>query len=203
MLETEEILSKLKIPVEEVLNVYLYGSQVYGCITSESDHDYVIVQKRSLLPSGAFRDNAISSDDRKIQGVCYSRGGFIDAINNYEIRAMECIFAPDNAVLQKKMNFGMTKYTEKDMVKKVIEKASNSWHIAHLCNYEHDDIEHARKGVYQAIRILMFGLQIKETSKIHNFSEANEFKQLVTNDVFFNVKKYVFYRDELMHKLRK
>ena len=88
----EQICNSLKLDYFQVLNIYPYGSQVYGTATKDSDNDYVIVMKSSLLPSGAFKDNAISSDDRKIQGTCYSRSGFIDAINNYQIVALECIF---------------------------------------------------------------------------------------------------------------
>ena len=122
-MEAERICELLKLDYSKVLNIYPYGSKIYGTNDEFSDSDYVIVFKSSLLPSGAFRDNAISSDDRTVQGVCYSRSGFIDAINNYEITALECIFLPEDKVVQKKMNFAITKYNEKEFAKKIIQKA--------------------------------------------------------------------------------
>ena len=108
----EQICQELNIDYTRILNIYEYGSKVYGTDDEYSDSDHIIVFKSSLLPSGAFKDNAISSRHRDIQGVCYSRSGFIDAINNYEISALECIFLPEDKIIQKKMNFGITKYNE-------------------------------------------------------------------------------------------
>ena len=78
--KAEEILKALKIE-EDVLAIFPYGSRVYGTATESSDHDYIIVTKGAFLKSGGFRQNAISSSDWKIQGVLFSRSGFIDAIN--------------------------------------------------------------------------------------------------------------------------
>ena len=59
----EEICNKLNLDVNDIWNIYPYGSRVYGNNSEDSDYDYVIVYKKSLLPSGSFKDNAKSSDD--------------------------------------------------------------------------------------------------------------------------------------------
>jgi hypothetical protein len=174
----EEICEALDLDYTKVLNVYPYGSKIYGTDDEYSDSDHIIVFKSSLLPSGAFKDNAISSNDREIQGVCYSRSGFIDAINNYDITALECIFLPEDKVIQKKMNFGITKYNEKEFAKKIITKASSSWHFAILANKD-DNVESCAKNVFHALRILDFGIQIKEHQKIVNYSSMNEIKDKI------------------------
>ncbi len=97
----EQILDTFNI-TDDVLAIYPYGSIVYGNNTVDSDTDYIIVMKASTLPSGAFKQNAISSKDRKIQAILYSRGGFMDAINNYEIGAMECLSLPEDKISQKR-----------------------------------------------------------------------------------------------------
>ena len=84
----EKICENLSLDLSKVLNIYPYGSKIYGTADKESDDDFVIVFTGSFLPSGAFKDNAISSKDRTIQGVCYSKAGFQDAINNYQITGM-------------------------------------------------------------------------------------------------------------------
>lgn len=179
-MKAEEICKELRIDYNNVLNIYMFGSKVYLTDNEYSDSDYVIVYKSSLLPSGSFKDNAITSNDGEIQGVCYSRSGFIDAINNYEITALECIFLPEDKIVQKKMNFAITKFDQKEFSKKIISKASSSWHFATLANKDNNVVSCA-KNVYHALRILDFGLQIKEHNKIINYSSMNELQTKIYN----------------------
>jgi hypothetical protein len=202
MSKAEEICTALKIDYTQILNIYPYGSKIYGTSTADSDEDFVIVYKSSFLPSGAFKDNAISSEDRKIQGTCYSRSGFQDAINNYQITALECIFLPEEKIIQKKMNFKMNKFVDKDFVYNIIKTASASWYIG-LQAWKNQNIEFSKKNMYHALRILRFGLYIKETNSI-NYYKAKKYKELVYNCE----KQYKPFRHhyrflELMERLKK
>ncbi len=197
-----EIIESLGISEEDILNIYPYGSRVYGTNTEESDYDFIIVYKRSLLPNGAFRNNAISSKDRKIQAVCYSKGGFQDAINNYEIGALECLSLPKEAVVLENHVFQIHKWNPKEMGKKIISKASASWHLAAM-QYKDEEIEMAKKGVYHALRILDFGEQIKDFRKIISFNEAQVlYKQIMKEESDFKIKEWIPLRDIKMDKLR-
>lgn len=203
-MKAEEICEKLNIDYSKVLNIYPYGSKIYGTDDEYSDSDYIIVFKSSLLPSGAFKDNAISSFDREIQGVCYSRSGFIDAINNYDITALECIFLPEDKIIQKKMDFSITKYYEKEFVKKIISKASSSWHFATLADKD-NNLESCVKNVFHSLRILDFGIQIKKYNKIVNYSSMNEIKEKLYNNEtinYFNPYDYYEMFMELQEKLK-
>lgn len=179
--KAEEICEKLNIDYSKILNIYPYGSRVYGTDDEYSDSDYIIVYKSSLLPSGSFRDNAISSDDGEIQGTCYSRGGFIDAINKYEMSALECVFLPEDKVIQRKMLFGVSKYYEPEFIKNVISKASSSWHFAVLSQKD-ENFEYAMKNVFHALRILDFGIQIKKNKRIIDYSSMNEIKKKIDSE---------------------
>lgn len=202
MSEVENILSELKI-TEEILNIYPYGSHVYGTNNEESDNDYIIVTKSGLLPNGAFKQNAISNDDRTIQGVLYSRSGFIDAINNYDIAALECLFLPENKVLQKKWNFKIQKWDEKEFIKKIIIKMSSSWFSADN-NSKDGYKEIAKKGVFHSIRILMFANQLKENQEIYDFEVCNKFREELRaiKDEDFDVRDFIKMRDDLVNKLK-
>lgn len=198
-----EIIDSLKIE-EEILAIYPYGSRVYGTASETSDYDYIIVTKGAFLKSGAFKQNAISSDDRKIQAVLYSRTGFIDALNNYEIGAVECIFLDSSQVLLSKWPFRIQKWDTKEMVDKIIQKASASWHIA--SRQSKDGFKAiGKKGIFHSLRILMFGLQLKEHQTIYNYSEANELKLEMDSipEDMFDDRAYLELRDELMQKLKK
>jgi hypothetical protein len=198
-----EIINSLNIE-EEILAIYPYGSRVYGTASENSDYDYIVVTKGAFLKSGAFKQNAISSDDRKIQGVLYSRTGFIDALNNYEMGAIECIFLDSSQVLLSKWPFSIQKWNTKEMADKVIQKASASWHIA--SRQSKDGFKAiAKKGIFHSLRILMFGLQLKEYQTIYNYSEANELKTEIDRipEDMFDDRTYLSLRDELIQKLRK
>jgi hypothetical protein len=200
--KAEDILKALKVD-EEVLAIYPYGSRVYGTASETSDHDYIIVTKGAFLKSGAFKQNAISSEDRKIQGVLYSRSGFIDALNNYEIGALECLFLDPSVVVLSKWPFKLQKWDEKEMASKIIQKASASWHIG--SQQSKDGFKAiAKKGIFHALRILMFGVQLKENKKIVDYAEANELKKEFDKlpEDMFDDRMYLSLRDELMTKLK-
>jgi len=201
-LTASSILESLKI-TEDVLAIFPYGSRVYGTANLDSDYDFIIVTKGAFLKNGAFKQNAISSVDRKIQGVLYSRSGFIDAINNYEIGALECLFLEPSLVILPSKFFKIQKWEDKQLVQKIIEKASASWHIASMQSKD-DYKESAKKGIFHALRILMFGIQLKEHKRIVNFSEANELREEINRlpDEMFDDRMYLKLRDELMLKLR-
>jgi len=203
MNKAEEICKALKIDYSQVLNIYPYGSRIYGSVNEFSDEDFVIVYKSSLLPSGAFKDNAISSEDRMIQGTCYSRAGFIDALNNYQITALECIFLPTDKIVQEKMKFPLKKLDKKEMAKKLITIASASWHNAILSHYD-DNILFAKKNIYHALRILAFGIQIKKNDKIVDYGTMNDFKRrLDYRSSDFHVSNFYPYFITLSEELKK
>lgn len=200
--KAEDIIKSLKIE-EEVLAIFPYGSRVYGSANENSDYDYIVVTKGAFLKSGGFKQNAISSEDKKIQGVLYSRSGFIDAINNYEIGALECLSLDPSFVVLSKWPFKVQKWSEKEMVNKIIQKASASWYIASEQS-KGGWKDSAKKGIFHALRILMFGVQLKENQKIVDFSEANKLKEEINRlpEDMFDDRMYLSYRDELMAKLK-
>jgi len=197
------ILQELKIE-GDVIGIFPYGSRVYGTADENSDHDYIIVMKSAMLDNGAFRNNAISNEDYTIQGVVYSRGGFLDAINNYEIGALECLSLPEDKVVLKKWPFKVINWNEKAMVKAIIRKASDSLHYSKMAS-KNGDKERAIKSMYHSLRILKFGLQLKEHQKIVDYSESNslyeDFKKL--NPESFDTRNFFPIFDELSKKLRK
>jgi|GEM_PF-5285371 len=201
--QSTAILKALQI-TDDVLAIYPYGSRVYGTASETSDYDYVIVLKRGMLDSGAFRQNAISSADQTIQGVLYSRGGFIDAINNYEIGALECLSLPTDQVILRKWPFDVSNWHGKTMIKKVIAKASASRHIADL-QAKSGFKDRAKKGMFHALRILYFGKQLKIHRRIIDFTVCNALFHTIQQieDASFDTRAYYGLFDELVSELKR
>ena len=195
----EEIISELKI-TEPIVCIYPYGSHNYGTNRPNSDRDFILVSKGALLSSGAFKNNAISNSDRTIQGVVYSRSGFRDAINNYDIAALECL-SLENPILSS-FPFKIEKWDNKEMARKIIQKISASWHSADLAAKD-GNIDYAKKGIFHAFRILEFALQLKEHRKIVDFNCIDLYNIIhLAPRVAFDTRKYIKLRDSLMEKLR-
>lgn len=201
-MQVNKILSDLNIDVP-VLNIYPYGSHVYGTNTLLSDSDYVIVTKSLKLPSGGFKSNAISSDKSNIQGILYSYSGFLNAIDTYDMTALECIFLPEDKIIQKTKDFPIRKWVEKEMVDSVIKKASNSFYIADQQS-KNDQKLQAKKGIFHSIRILMFGIQLRNNMKIVDYSEANSLFDKISSisDSNFDTREFISLRDSLIKDLR-
>lgn len=201
-MEAEKILAELGIQ-EEVLAIFPYGSRVYGTATADSDHDYIIVTKGALLASGAFRDNAISNEDRSIQAVLYSRSGFINAINEYEIGALECLSLDPEKVILKKWPFKVQKWDVKELAKKIIQKSSASWHIAEMDAKQRYHFS-AKKGMWHALRILDFGIQLKNFGKITQYDSCNDILKSLMGipDDDFDTRDFILMRDNLHKQLR-
>ena len=201
ILEPERVLQQFDISLKDVVAIFPYGSRIYGCHTKDSDHDWVIVYGSYLLPSGAFKDNAISSDDRSHQAICFSRTGFRAAIDSYDITALECIFLPEEKQMLSKMKFDIRKWSRSEMAAAIISKASASWHLAHKAVMD-ADMEKAKKSVYHALRILGFGLQLAETGRIMDYSAHNRLRESILYAPDFTLKDYIGMRNNFMETIR-
>ncbi len=193
----EEICSNFDININDILNVYCYGSRVYGNNTIESDYDYILVYKQSMLTDNSFKSNAKSSKDRSIQIINYSRGGFKAGIENYDISVLECLYLPSEFIIQEKIKYSLDKFNHKVLANKIISKASNSWHLASLA-FKDQNYEHAKKGFYHSLRILDFGNQIQNYKKIVDYSTAIKIKENVFeifNNNDHNLIKFVIQND--------
>lgn len=146
---------------EPILELYSYGSRVYGCITEKSDHDYIII---------------VDSEDENLEysvnliafnATVYSEKNFIKRIKAHEVNALECIFQSEKD--------SYVKYFELDKEKlrrKFSGVASNSYV---KCKKKIRDGENyiGKKSMFHSLRILNFGIQIAKYGKIVNYASAN------------------------------
>ena len=198
----EEICNTFGINQSDILNAYSYGSHVYGTATQDSDYDYILVHKPAFIgpDKNAFKENAKSSPDKKMQIISFSRTGFKAELQRFNMSCLECINLPEEFVLQKKMDYNIERYDEKEFVKNIIIKASNSWHLA-VVSHKEGNHDHAAKGIYHALRILEFALQIQTFGKIVNFPTAKLIKKVVADNIA-SLSQLRHFRDEYFTKLR-
>jgi hypothetical protein len=58
--------------------------------------------------------------------------GLLMQLINYDISALECIFLPDEEIIQEKEIFKITKFNHREFSKKLFTKSSSSWYFARL-----------------------------------------------------------------------
>ncbi len=200
----EQICQEFKLDPKDILNIYSYGSRVYGTANPESDHDYIVVHKGAFLNGDVcMKENAKTSADGSIQIINYSRTGFKAGIENYDISVLECLYLPERFILQKKWPYKLDKFVKKEFVNKIIAKASNSWHHAIMALKDEDEY-YVKRNIYHSLRILTFANQIKESNSI-NFESAQDIVKFIDPmEATFDVikKELEPKRDELMAKLR-
>lgn len=162
----EEVVRRGGIDDTNLLNLYIYGSRVYGNYTSSSDYDFIAIVKIKRFDQ--FSDNKININ-------FYSEEEFQRRIDDHEISALECIFLPKQFILKQsvlfewKLNLGLLR-------KSLSTKSSNSWvKSKKKLTIEKDyDINIGRKSMFHAFRIIDFGIQISTYGKIINYSRCNK-----------------------------
>ena len=137
------------------------GSHVYGTSSNTSDQDFVIVwkdpdAKKDLL----FRP--------KLNFVVYGLTAFGKALEDQNVFALECYFAPKQHVL-KEASFHF-KLDSKKLFEAAKERSDSDYAKAKRI-FDHDP-ESAKKKVFHAIRVPQFAKQIAEFGKIVNFHAA-------------------------------
>lgn len=144
-----------------ILNIYQFGSYLYGTNNEYSDKDYIIVAHEFF-------------DSRDINIHVYTIDGFQKSLNNCEIQMLECINAPAEFVLKKTIDF--TVNIELSLLRKSISTiSSNSFVKAKkkLIVSGDYDLRAGIKSIYHSLRILSYGIQLAEKGRIYNFKDHN------------------------------
>lgn len=154
----------------EPLNIYMYGSTVYGTLWNPllSDKDLIVILKDEP------RLEKIWVNDFDIQ--FYSVDSFQKMIDDHEISALECLFLPEHLIVKQRIKFDF----ELDLVKlrhSISRKSSNSWVKAKkklLVEKDYDPYI-AKKSLFHSLRIIEFGTQIALHKRIADYTSCNIF----------------------------
>lgn len=144
-----------------VLNIYKFGSKVYGSNDENSDDDYIIVVKELM-----------NINNINIHQYCISE--FENLILNQEILILECLWLSENNILKEtvKFKFVLDKFKLRKMISTI---TSNSWQkgkkkLTIMGDY---DLRAGLKSYYHSLRILDYGIQIALNNKIIDYSSMN------------------------------
>ena len=165
----------------KVLGIYKHGSQIYGTAHSDSDIDLIIILDKKPERSS---ENLLYGPYDIVE---YDLSEWRLKRENLDVDVVECLLEPSSAILSFSEDMGF--FAEKLDLTKIrssfSKAASNSWvKCKKKLTVESDfDPYIAKKSLWHSLRILMFGIQIMNTGKIYNYSEANElYKEILKKD---------------------
>lgn len=171
----KELLQKIGVDDKNILNVYQYGSRVYGTANynTQSDYDFIIITNEKQ-PNEQFSDNTINV-------TFYTPLEFSDKLDAHEISMLECYFLPDHNVWKEQMRFKF-KLDLSKLRHSLSQKSSNSFVKAKKkLTVEKDyDLRLGKKSLFHSLRIIRYGIQIAINEKIVDYSECNDlFKEIM------------------------
>ena len=117
-----ELLKRIHLKDEQIIEAYMYGSRVYGTARSNSDWDFIVIVGAHDKYTEQYSDNLINVN-------FYYPFEHHQRVSEHEPSALECVYLPDQFILKMKdPNF--YKSFKPDLTKlrhAFSAKSSNSW----------------------------------------------------------------------------
>jgi predicted nucleotidyltransferase len=199
MLAQDRIKQAIKLD-HEVINIYPYGSRVYGTARGGSDYDFIVV---------ADCDHSGQQYDAGNLTVhLYNVEHWKRALEEHRIFALECLFLPSELKLLERNKFDF-QLDHANLRKEISTVSSNSWVKAK----KKIEVEHEHylgfKSLFHCLRIPIFGTQIGKEGKITDYSAANYLWDRISNQLDYSrawdswKEEYQPIRNELLTEFRK
>lgn len=154
------IIEKSGLHLSRVINVYLFGSRIYGTSSEDSDYDILIIAKTPWpereIKEGVYNIHILSMDR------------FLEGLKQHNIRNIECLFSPTRFITQSidyKINIPGIRHSISHIV-------SNSW-VKAKKKIESGEYYIGIKSLFHSLRISMFGKQLCLNGYIDNWQCAN------------------------------
>lgn len=154
----------------KALNVYHYGSLVYGTyIDGVSDRDYIVVVPNQMqdLDEQQFEcDNC--------QFTVHTASSWQMMLDRCDVDAIECYFLPEQFIAKETVVF-IADITKAKIRNSFSHVASNSFVKCKkkLEVEESYDPKTGKKSLWHSLRIVDFGVQILEHNRIVNYASMN------------------------------
>ena len=183
---------------DKVLNMYCFGSHLYGSERPDSDMDIIVITTNDFGYDGetiTTLDDGITYDFS-----IYSEDSWLKKCEDNHINALEVISIPMSINIIKESKRFEVKINLIKVRESISATVSNSWAKANKkLNVEKDLNPHiAKKSLWHCFRILMYGIQVCKLGKIVDFKEANYlYDEIVLNEC----NDWTFYKNKYQETL--
>jgi hypothetical protein len=163
MTDLEYFRARYGLGEAEVL-LFPFGSRVYGTARADSDYDYLAV-----VPEGRRASTGEEFRHGTANVTLFTRGDWAEQLAAHKIHCLEAYYLPDG-VCRAAFPFRLDRHL---LYAALFDKASRSWARARNKMEAEGQPLLAWKGVFHALRILHFGIQIATTGGIIDYGGAN------------------------------
>lgn len=175
---------------EQALNIYPYGSMVYGTyVDGQSDQDFIVI-----VHDGHTSIDKSQWECNNEQYSIYTASTWQEKLNRHDIDALECYFLPHYLVIQELHPFDFQLKTAL-LRQSISSVASNSWvKCKKKLTVQKDFAPRiGKKSLWHALRILDFGTQIMIHKRIIDYSSCNAMYDDIVNG---KVDQWGFYKSQ-------
>jgi predicted nucleotidyltransferase len=190
----EDILKVANVHPSRVKGCYFFGSRVYGTASETSDWDVILVANSSS-PEREFKSELLN-----VHVIVPDL--FTKYVHDNHVKAIECIFAPEWAVLKAfPCEFV---YRERSFRHNFSHTVSNSW-VKCMKKLAQGDYYQGTKSIFHALRIADFGVQFATQQKIDFASSNHVWEEISAREWSWEElkSKYQPLRNSLLTQLRK
>lgn len=156
--------------INDAINVYCFGSYVYGVATERSDHDYIAIMPNEY--SELCEQVHFENSDFNL----FSEDAWIDMCKRNCIETLECAFLNKKYIIKETKQYNVP--LNYDFVRTVISSiTSNSFVKAKKKLIVEKDYNpySGKKSLWHCLRLLLFGIQIMDNDRIVDYTIANQY----------------------------
>ena len=186
----KQINFNIKKVLEQSLNIYHYGSFVYGTFTpNKSDIDYIVI-----LPDTYKNLDKQQFENGNNQYSFYTKSTWQQKLDNNDVDAIETYFLPPQFIVKEAEFFHTYIIPEKirDNFSRVSSnsfvKCKKKWEVENSFNPRV-----AKKSLWHSLRIVDFGIQILSHGKIVNYSSLNHLYNDIVNS---EINEWKYYKEK-------
>lgn len=194
--EISSILHEINLDESSVVNIYNYGSWVYGTNSPTSDRDLMIITRSPHQESLAFTDDIDYFHRFELYKLWNKYDVCVHSVENFEILleknyllAVECLFLPNEFKIKEEIDFRplyFEKYYNISRLKKVAfhenqtalktfdedTNPSNSKLSSRSSRSNQSKSDYSLKVLFHGLRYLDFAEQLIQTRSIHDFKRV-------------------------------
>ena len=166
-LSLDALLARLELPPKRALNVYLFGSRVYGTSHERSDWDFLVV----TADDAPTEEHLVAGD---INAALYDRTTFARLLDGNSVWALESQFLPPAMVWKETLDLrGAFRIDPALLRRSVCAEAGYAWGKARRLIEREGDLYRGKKNLFHALRFLIFGAQLAREGRIVDYGAAN------------------------------
>jgi predicted nucleotidyltransferase len=152
----DKIVRKLGLNDKDVLNIYMYGSRLWGYSTDKSDFDIIMIVNHK-----GYGKRGVHIDD--VDATIYDKESFIEELNNNTFLPIVTQIMPVCIIREKlKLKY---KFDKDSFIKRVVDEITRDVNFSEKM-FNKGKFDNAKKTVIHSLRMVGIAKNILDGSKI-------------------------------------